>query len=144
MTGVCLATFASRRRLGALAAVAVLAGLAAVTGTAGTGERGGAPAAPAGFRLADGSAACRYLASGELVCRGAGAPAAIVVGPDGSARLSREDVGWDEATPVLLPAESWWHGSVSCRLAGDELSCTRNGQTVAVPRAGADATLISG
>src|SRR5215207_6529102 len=113
MNGVCLGTFASRRRLGALAAVAVLAGLGAVTGTAGTGERGGAPAAPAAFRLADGSAACTYLASGDLACRGARTDAAAVLEADGDSRLDDVDVGWDDETPVLLPAESWWHGNVS-------------------------------
>ncbi|HSL65669.1 MAG TPA: hypothetical protein VK874_13520 [Gaiellaceae bacterium] len=98
------------------AASAVAAGLAGVTSFANTGGAAGEPAA-AGFRLADGSVACR-VAAGELACRSADADAAAVLESDGASRVDDVAVEWDDSTPVLLAAESWWAGPFGCRDTG--------------------------
>ena len=117
----------SRRRawrVGAsVAATAAAFGLLAVTGVAGTSAGGGDPA-PATFRLADGSAGCAYLASGELACRTADSRRALVLDAEGDVRPDEAEVGWTDSTPVLLPAESWWHGDYSCRVVRAALRCT--------------------
>jgi hypothetical protein len=97
-------------------------GLLAVTGLAGTGASAGDPA-PAAFRLADGSAGCNFLDSGEIACRATGSPSALVLSADGSVRDSDAAVSWDETTPVLQAAESWWHGDFSCGVAEGRLGC---------------------
>jgi hypothetical protein len=105
----------------ALCGVAVATGLAAVSGVAGT-SAGGEPA-PAAFRLEDGSAGCRLLDGDTLACRAAGSDAAALLAADGSSHPGEVDVAWDDDTPVLLPAESWWHGAFSCRVRAAVVTC---------------------
>jgi hypothetical protein len=108
-------------------------GLLAVTGLAGTGASAGDPG-PAAFRLADGSAGCNFLDSGEIACRATESPSALVLEPDGDVR-SDEDVAvtWDETTPVLQAAESWWHGDFACSAADGRLGCaTESGGVIEV------------
>jgi hypothetical protein len=103
-----------------------------VSGVAGT-HAGGAPA-PAAFRLADGSAGCRLLDPGTLACRAAGSDAAAVLAADGSSRPEDVDVGWDDGTPVLLAAESWWHGAFSCRVRAAVVTCAAADGAITVER----------
>jgi hypothetical protein len=114
-----------------LVAVAVATGLAAVSGVAGTSRSGGEPA-PAAFRLEDGSAGCRLLDADTLVCRAAGSDAAAVLAADGSSHPGNVDVDWDDGTPVLLAAESWWHGPFSCRVRGSVVTCAAGDGAVTV------------
>ena len=107
----------------ALCAVAVAAGLAAVSGVAGT-SRGGGESAPAAFRLEDGSAGCRLLDGDTVACRAAGSDAGAVLAADGSSHAGDVDVEWDDGTPVLLAAESWWHGAFRCRVRGGVVTCS--------------------
>lgn len=97
-------------------------GLIAMTGLAGTGAPGGDPA-PAAFRLADGSAGCNFLESEEIACRAVGSPSALVLGRDGDVRSEDVAVSWNDETPVLQAAESWWHGDFSCGLMDGRLAC---------------------
>jgi hypothetical protein len=107
-------------------------GLLAVTGLAGTGASGGDPA-PAAFRLADGSAGCNFLDSGEIACRAAESPSALVLAPDGEVRAEDVAVSWNDETPVLQSAESWWHGDVSCGVVEGRLACaTASGGAIEV------------
>jgi hypothetical protein len=108
-------------------------GLLAVTGVAGTGASAGDPA-PATFRLADGSAGCSFLDSGEIACRAAESPSAVVLASDGNVRADDEvAVSWNEQTPVLQAAESWWHGDFSCSVADGRLGCaTASGGVIEV------------
>ena len=99
----------------ALCAVAVATGLAAVSGVAGTSRAGG-ESAPAAFRLEDGSAGCRLLDGDTVACRAAGSDTTAVLAADGSSHPGDVDVDWDDGTPVLLAAESWWDGPFSCRV----------------------------
>jgi hypothetical protein len=121
------------RKLGVLLAVAsVVAGLAAVSSAALPAGRFGEPA-PASFRLADGSAGCRFFASGEIACRAAGTASSLVLEPDGNSLIAHRDVAWTVDTPVLGESESWWNGSVSCRVAHGVIACsTIAGGTVEV------------
>ena len=80
--------------------------------------------AEASFRLGDGSAACRLLSSGELACRARGVDTATVLAPDGDSRPAPDEVWWDRSTPVLLPAESWWHAGFTCRAPEGQIVCT--------------------
>ena len=106
-------------------------GLLAVTGVAGTAGKG--EPAPAAFRLADGSAGCNFLASGVIACRAMGAPSAVVLEPDGDVRPDDVTVTWNDATTVLQPAESWWHGGFSCSAADGRISCaTASGGVIEV------------
>lgn len=119
------------RKLAAALAAVSLFGLAAVAAIAATVDPGGTPAAAA-FRLEDGSAGCNYRASGEIACRAADAPAAIVLEPSGESRIDPDAVvAWDERTPVLLAAESWWNGAVSCRVAAARIVCAAGDGSVA-------------
>jgi hypothetical protein len=120
------------RWMTALAAVATATGLAAVSGVAGT--RAGGEPAPAAFRLDDGSAGCRLLDAGTLACRAAGSDAAAVLAADGSSHPDDVDVGWDDDTPVLLPAESWWHGAFSCRVRAAVVTCAAADGAITVER----------
>jgi hypothetical protein len=107
-------------------------GLLAVTGLAGTGSSGGDPA-PAAFRLADGSAGCNFLDSGEIACRASESPSALVLERDGDVRETDTVVAWDDSTPVLQAAESWWHGDFSCSVAEGRLGCaTASGGVIEV------------
>lgn len=107
-------------------------GLLAVTGLAGTGSAGGDPA-PAAFRLADGSAGCNFLDSGEIACRAAESADAIVLARDGDVRLEDVAVSWNDETPVLQAAESWWHGGYSCDVVEGRLACaTASGGAIEV------------
>ena len=107
-------------------------GLLAVTGVAGTGASGGDPA-PAAFRLADGSAGCNFLDSGEIACRATESPSALVLEPDGDVRAADVAVTWDDSTPVLQAAEGWWHGDVSCGVVEGRLACaTESGGVIEV------------
>jgi hypothetical protein len=121
------------RKLGVLFAIAsALAGLAAVSSSALPSGRFGDPA-PASFRLPDGSAGCRFFASGEIACRAAGTASSIVLEPDGNSLIAHRDVAWSADTPVLDRGESWWNGSVSCRVARRTIACaTIAGGTVEV------------
>ena len=116
-----------------LAAVAVATGLAAVSGVAGTSDAGGDPA-PAAFRLEDGSAGCRLVDAHTLACRAAGNDAAAVLAADGSSRAGDVGVPWDDGTPVLLEAESWWHGSFSCRVRAAAVTCAAGDGAITVAR----------
>jgi len=124
------------KRFTVLAIAVAVTGVAAVlTGFAGAGGRAAEPA-PASFRLEDGSAACALLESGALACRARGGEAAVVLEPDGSSHPADVDVGWDESTPVLLAAESWWDGDVRCRMAAGALACSRAGGSIFVDAGG--------
>jgi hypothetical protein len=114
-----------RTRLRVVTAAAALAifGLLAMTGVAGTGAAGGDPA-PAAFRLGDGSAGCNFLGSGELACRAAGSPTALVLEADSGVRSADVAVHWNDTTPVLGAGESWWHAGVSCRVNEGRLACS--------------------
>jgi hypothetical protein len=107
-------------------------GLLAVTGLAGTGASAGDPS-PAAFRLADGSAGCNFLDSGEIACRATESPSALVLEPDGDVRADDLAVTWDESTPVLQASESWWHGNLTCSAADGLLGCvTASGGVIEV------------
>jgi hypothetical protein len=80
--------------------------------------------AEAAFQLGDGSAGCRLLSSGELACRASGVDAVTVLTPDGDSRPATAEVWWDRSTPVLLPAESWWHAGFTCRAPDGTILCT--------------------
>jgi hypothetical protein len=121
-TGSKLRTRSLLRAVTAAAAMAIF-GLLAMTGVAGTGSATGDPA-PAAFRLDDGSAGCNFLGSGEIACRAVESPNALVLEPDGGVRSADVAVHWDESTPVLSAAESWWHGDVTCRVDGNRLACS--------------------
>jgi hypothetical protein len=111
------------RHIAAIGALAVLAAVAAFAAVAATGDSEGTPAAAA-FRLEDGSAGCNYRASGELACRAAGDESAVVLEPSGESRVEADAiVAWDESTPVLLASESWWNGSVACRVSPPRIVC---------------------
>jgi hypothetical protein len=114
----------------ALCGVAVATGLAAVSGVAGT-SRSGEPA-PAAFRLGDGSAGCRLVDGDTLACRASGRDAAAVLAADGSSKPGDVDVAWDDSTPVLLPAESWWQGVFSCRVRAAVVTCAAAGGAITV------------
>lgn len=120
------------RWLAALCAVAVATGLAAVSGVAGTSV-GGEPA-PAAFRLEDGSAGCRLLDADTVACRAAGNDAAAVLAADGSSHPGDVDVDWDDGTPVLLAAESWWDGPFSCRVRAVVVTCAAADGAITVER----------
>jgi hypothetical protein len=107
----------------AIAFAAAATGLAAVTGVAGTGAAGGEPA-PASFRLENGSVGCRLLSAEELACRADGAETAVVLDASGGSSASDVDVDWDETTPVLLQAQSWWNGAFACGVEDDAVTCT--------------------
>jgi len=116
-------------------------GLLAVTGVAGT--RGTGDPAPAAFRLVDGSAGCNFLDSGEIACRADGSATALVLEPDGDVRLDDIAVRWDDSTPALRPAESWWHGGFSCGVEDGRLSCaTASGGVVEVGPDGEAGALV--
>jgi hypothetical protein len=121
------------RRLGVLFAIAsALAGLAAVSGSALPSARFGEPA-PASFRLRDGSAGCRFFASGEIACRAADTASSLVLEPEGSSLIAHRNVAWSADTAVLDEGESWWNGSVSCRVADATIACsTLAGGTIEV------------
>jgi hypothetical protein len=119
-----------------LAALLAAAGTVFVlTGFAGAGDRSGATT-PASFRLEDGSAACALLPSGEVICSARGGHAAVVLEPDGSSHPSDAELSWDDSTPVLLAAESWWADDVRCRLVAGALSCARGGGAIFVDTGG--------
>jgi hypothetical protein len=113
----------------AASAVAVLTGFAGAEGPADRPVQ-------ASFRLEDGSAACALLENRDVACRARGGDAAVVLEPDGSSRPSEIELYWDDSTPVLLAAESWWDGDVRCRLAAGALSCTRGGGAIFVDTGG--------
>jgi hypothetical protein len=116
-------------------------GLLAVTGLASTAASGGDPA-PAAFRLADGSAGCNFLESGEIACRATGSTNALVLTRDGEVRTEDASVAWNDDTPVLQAAESWWHADFSCSVAQGALVCTSgSGGVIAVGRDGEAGTV---
>jgi hypothetical protein len=116
----------------ALCGVAVATGLAAVSGAAGTSAVG--EPAPAAFRLEDGSAGCRLLDGDTLACRAAGSDTGAVLAADGSSHPEDVDVDWDASAPVLLAAESWWHGSFSCRVRAAVVTCAAADGAIRVAR----------
>lgn len=121
------------RKLGVLFVIAsALAGLAAVSSAALPSGPFGEPA-PASFRLPDGSAGCRFFASGEIACRAADTASSLVLKPDGNSLIAHRDVAWSDETPVLRRDESWWNGSVSCHISRGAIACsTLAGGTVEV------------
>jgi hypothetical protein len=121
------------RKFGVLFAIAsVLTGLAAVSSAALPSGRVGDPA-PASFRLPDGTAGCRFYASGEIACRAAGTASSLVLEPDGNSLITHRDVVWDADTPIVRANESWWNGSVSCRVFRTTIACsTTAGGTIQV------------
>jgi hypothetical protein len=116
-------------------AIAAAGTVFVLTGFAGAGGRAGEPTA-ASFRLEDGSAACALLGSGAVACRARGGEAAVVLEPDGSSHPSDLELSWDDSTPVLLGAESWWAGHVRCRFVAEALSCARPGGSIFVDAGG--------
>jgi hypothetical protein len=113
----------------AAGAVAVLTGFAGADGPA---DR----SVPASFRLEDGSAACARLESGAIACRARDGEASVVIEPDGSSHPADIELRWDDSTPVLLGAESWWDGDVRCRVGAGALSCARAGGAIFVDAGG--------
>ena len=95
-----------------------------VIATASPAFHGDRVPAEASFRVGDGSAACRLLGSGELACRARRVDTATVLAPDGDSRPADVEVWWDRSTPVLLPAESWWHAGFTCRAPDGTIVCT--------------------
>jgi hypothetical protein len=118
-----------------LAAVVVATGLVAASEAARNGSPDGDPA-PAAFRLEDGSVGCRLVHHDTLACRAVGSDVAAVLAADGSSHTRAVDVDRDAGTPVLLDAESWWHGAFSCRVHGDAVTCTAGGGAIRVERGG--------
>ncbi len=112
--------------IGLLAAAAL--GTLAVSGAART--PGDGKPAPAAFRLSDGSAGCAFDGA-RLACATASLPTGIVLEADGGSRPAARAVVWDETTPVLQRAESWWHGAFSCRVEG-RLVCERGSGSISV------------
>ena len=112
----------------ALVAAVVLGTLAVSVGARTPGVGGGTPA-PAAFRLSDGSAGCAFdgarLACATATGRG------VVLEPDGSSHPAPPAVTWNDTTPVLQRAESWWHGGFSCHVEGD-LVCERESGSISV------------
>lgn len=107
---------------------AVVLGTVAVSGNARTGEAGGIPA-PAAFRLSDGSAGCAFDGS-RIACSAVGGRG-VVLEEDGGSHPATSAVTWDETTPVLQRAESWWHGGFSCRVDGG-IVCERGNGSISV------------
>jgi hypothetical protein len=119
-----------------LAVVVAAAGtLLVLTGFAGAESRATEPT-PATFRLEDGSAACALLGSGEVACRARGGDAAAVLERDGGSHPSELELFWDESTPVLLAAESWWADDVRCSVVEGALTCSRRGGSIFVDTGG--------
>jgi hypothetical protein len=115
-----------------LAALAV--GVLAVAGAARTaGAKRGVPA-PAAFRLSDGSAGCAFDGS-RLACATATRRMGVVLEADGSSHLAPRAVTWDETTPVLRRAQSWWHAGFSCRVDGG-LLCERGSGSISLGAGG--------
>ncbi len=113
-------------------AIGALFGVVAVAAIASSGATAGSPAA-ASFRLPDGSAGCNFRDTGEIACRAVGNTAARVLRPDGSSRADRDaEVAWDDSTQVLLASESWWNGTVSCRVSGPRIICASGDGSIAV------------
>ncbi len=112
-------------------AIAAAGTLLVLMGFAGVGGGGDEPV-PASFRLEDGSAACALLSPDQVVCRARGGDAAVVLEPDGGSRASDVELRWDDSTPVLRAAESWWAGDIRCRVAAGALSCARGGSAIFV------------
>jgi len=99
------------RRL-ALAIVLTLLLAASIAATASSaGNRDGGRRAE--FRLADGSAACRYD-SGVLACRNRAPGAAVRLAGTGTVVVKNIPVDWDRRTPVV---RSWSRGGISCKVA---------------------------
>ena len=114
-----------------MAATAAAAALAAAAGVA----AGGSPALGA-FRLEDGSVGCRLLDAETLACRAAGRDAAAVLAANGASRAADAAVDWSDDTPVLLPAESWWQGAFSCRVALGLVTCAAGDGAITVAPSG--------
>jgi hypothetical protein len=114
---------------------AVVLGTLAVSGAARTpgGDRTPTPA-PAAFRLEDGSAGCAFDGT-RLACATASLRTGVVLEADGSSRPAANPVVWDETTPVLKRAESWWHGDFSCRVEA-RLLCERGSGSISVGAGG--------
>jgi hypothetical protein len=121
-----------RRSFPRLAAVtAALAAVAALTGftpTATIGTTG------ASFRTPDGATACSALADGAVACRTRDADRALVLHPDGRTARADGAVEWTRRTRVLLPAQSWWYGPISCRGDGGRVTCSSGGEQIGVGR----------
>ena len=79
----------------------------------------------ADFRLADGSAACRYD-SGVLACRTRSPGSALRLARTGTVVVKDVAVDWDARTPVLR--RSWKRGGISCT-AGATLRCENRSGT---------------
>jgi len=112
---------------------AVVLGTVAVSGAARTPGAGGGTPAPAAFRLSDGSAGCAFDGV-RLACatsKGRG----VVLEPDGNSHPAPRAVTWNNTTPVLRRAESWWHGGFSCHIEGD-LVCERENGSISVGAGG--------
>lgn len=126
----------SLRLLAVVAVFAASTGLVAVSGFAGTDGAGGDPAR-ASFRLEDGSAGCTLVAADRLVCRATGAETGAALDASGSSSPTAAAVDWDESTPVLLPAESWWDGPFRCRVRDGAISCSAGEGAISVTADGA-------
>lgn len=85
------------------------ASLATTASSAGSGDGG----RRAEFRLADGSAACRYDA-GVLACRTRAPGAALRLARTGTVVVRDVAVEWDRRTPVL---RRWTRGGITCKVA---------------------------
>jgi hypothetical protein len=112
---------------------ALAVGVLAVSGAARTPGGGAGTPAPAAFRLSDGSAGCAFDGS-RLACATDGGRG-VVLEADGSSHPAPRAVTWNETTPVLQRAESWWHGRFSCRVEG-RLVCERGSGSISVGAGG--------
>ena len=126
----------STRKGTAAFAVLVAAGVMAVPGTAGTRVR---TQSADSFRLADGSAACKWQPDGSVACRSASGGASLVLAQDGSIVIGGPLVTWSSRTPVLRNGQTAQRGAISCR-AGVSLVCsTASGGRLEVAARGAGA-----
>ena len=109
-------------RIWAGTALAGLCAAALATTTAAAGR----PAAPDGFRLADGSAWCRYVAERRLVaCRTRDAGPALALGRAGEPRtIARTAVKWDVRARILRSGSAWSRHGIRCRAAAASVTCT--------------------
>ena len=86
----------------------------------------GPPAARDAFRLADGSAWCRYVAARQLVaCRSRDAGPALALARAGEPRtVARTTVKWDARARVLRSGSAWSRNGIRCRAAATSVTCT--------------------
>lgn len=82
----------------------------------------------ADFRLADGTAACRFDA-GALSCRTRSFGSAVRLARTGTAVVEEAPLDWSRRTPVLR--RTWRRAGIVCT-AGDTFRCTNRSGTLLV------------